>query len=148
MASFAYTPFKRQILDGTMNLDTAGDDIRVLLVSAGTTADTDQDAEFITDITTLDEVAATSYARQALANEIVNQDDPNDRAEFDADDAAFGALGNGMNDSVDGAVYFKFVTVDADSVVICHVDTGGFPFTTNGGTVTIQHNVEGILQAT
>ena len=75
-------------------------------------------------------------------------DDPANRAEFDGDDVAFGALGNGMNDSIDGAVYFKFVTNDADSVLMAHVDTGGFPFSTNGGTVTIQHNAEGIIQTT
>lgn len=146
--AFAYTPYKRQILDGTINHDTAGDDIRVLLVGTLTTADTEQDTEFLSAFTTLDETIATSYVRQALANEVVNQDDPNDRAEFDADDVAFGALGNGVNEQVDAAVYFKFVTVDADSPAMVFVDTGGFPFTTNGGTVTIQHNAEGIIQAT
>lgn len=148
MASFAYNKFKTRLLKGDVDLDEGLDDVRVLLVSAITTADTEDDTEFIAGFTTLDEVVATGYARQALANQLVNEDLANNRAEFDADDAAFGALGNGANDTIDGAVVFKFVTNDADSPVMCHIDTGGFPKTTNGGTFTVQWNAEGILQTT
>ena len=146
MASFADNKLKPRLLKADEDFDTG--DYRILLVSATTTADTEDDAEFIASITTLDEVAATSYARLTLAGEVVNEDLPNNRGEFDANDAAFGALGNGMNDTLDGAVLFRFVTNDADSFLIAHIDTGGFPKTTNGGTFTIQWNAEGIVQTT
>ena len=34
MADFAYNVFKKQLLDGAIDLDTGGDDIRVLLLKA------------------------------------------------------------------------------------------------------------------
>lgn len=146
MASFAYNKLKTRLLKADEDFDTG--DYRIILISATTTADTEDDVEFVSGFTTLDEVTATGYARHTLIGEVVNEDLPNNRAEFDADDAAFGALGNGANDTIDGAILFRFVTNDADSPVISHIDTGGFPKTTNGGTFTIQWNAEGILQTT
>lgn len=147
MAAFVYTPAKTKLLKGELDFDLP-QDFRVLLVSDTSTADTEEDSEFVSSVTTLDEVVATGYARQALTGEVVNEDLANDRAEFDAADVAFGALGNGVNDVISAVVLYRFVTVDGDSPLIAYIDTGGFPKTTNGGTFTIQWNAEGILQAT
>ncbi len=146
MAAFVYTPAKTKLLNG--DLDFVVQDMRVLLVSDASTADTEEDSEFVASVTSLDEVVATGYARVALTTKAVNEDLANDRAEFDADDAAFGALGNGSNDVISAVVLFRFVTNDADSPIVAHIDTGGFPKTTNGGTFTVAWNAEGILQAT
>lgn len=146
MASFPYNKLKTRLLKADEDFDVG--DYRVLLVSAATTADTEDDTEFVAGFSALDEVVATGYARVTLTGEAVVEDLPNNRAEFNADDAAFGAIGNGSNDTIDGAVLFRFVTNDADSPVIAHIDTGGFPKTTNGGTFTVQWNPEGILQTT
>lgn len=143
--SFVYTPAKTALLNG--DLDFAAHDIRVLLVMTDTTADTDQDVQFVGSIGTLDEMNGANYARQALGSEVVNEDAANNRAEFDAADTVFTNLGAGTR-NVAGMVLYRHVTNDADSPLIAYIDTGGFPYTANGATLTVQWNAEGILQAT
>lgn len=145
MASFGYTPAKVGLAKA--EIDLATDDIRVLLVMTNTTADTEQDAEFVGDISVLDEYDGAAYARKALASQVVNQDDPNNRAEFDAADVTWTALGAGTR-QCQAAVVFKFVTNDADSPIIAYLDTGGFPFAGNGADVVAIWNAEGIIQVT
>ena len=149
--SFVYTPFKAKLLKGEIDFD-APNDIRIALlkVKASTTADTDQDAEFVSSITTLGELVATNYVRKALTGETVNQDDPNNRAEFDAGDVTFTALGGATNDTIGAILLFKFVTNDADSPLIAYIDNAGADFSqaTNGSDITISWDIEGILQAT
>jgi hypothetical protein len=36
----------------------------------------------------------------------------------------------------------------ANDTVVAYIDTGGFPFAANGSTVTVQWNLEGIIQTT
>ena len=147
MASLAYTPAKTKLASGEIDLAAGGDDIRVILVMSNTTADTEEDKDFVGDLTTLDQYDGANESRKALANEAVNEDAANDRAEFDADDITWTALGVGTRQAV-GMVVFKFVTNDADSPLIAYIDTGGFPFDGNGGDVTITWNAQGILQVT
>lgn len=143
--SFVYTPAKTKILNGSFNYATA--DMRVMLVMTNTTADTEQDDEFISGLVTLDEYDGAGYVRKALAAEAVNEDAANNRAEFDATDVQWVALGAGTRQA-QGLVLFRFVTNDADSPLIAFIDTGGFPFSGNGGNIDIAWNAEGILQAT
>lgn len=144
MANFAYTPAKGDILRAGHNFATG--DFRVILVMTNTTADTDQDMEFVGDIGTLDEYDGASYVRKALANEAVTDDAPNNRGEFDADNVVWTALGAGTRQAA-GMILYRHVTNDADSPIIGWIDTGGFPFSGNGGDVTVAWNAEGILQA-
>jgi hypothetical protein len=144
MASFVYTPAKTKL--ATALLDLSGD-IRVLLVMTNTTADTDQDLENIADIGTLDEYDGANYARKDLAGVAVGEDAPNNRAEFTATSPVWTALGAGTRQCA-GAVFYKHVTNDADAVLIAYVDTGGFPFSGNGGNVTLTVNAEGYIQVT
>lgn len=145
--SFVYTPAKTALANA--DLDLAAHDIRLLAVMTNTTADTDQDAQNIADIGTLDEFDGSGYARQALASEAVNEDAANNRAEFDATDVAFGALGNGTR-AIQGFVLYRHVTNDADAILIAFIDNGGSSFALNpgGATVTVQWSAEGILQVT
>lgn len=150
MASFVYTHAKALLLEGALDFDTAGDDIRVMLVMTNTTTDTEEDVTTISGFTTLDEYDGANYARQALANEVVNEDAANNRGEFDADDDEFsGGSGLGVGTrQAQAMVVYKHVTNDTDSIPIAFIDTGGFPFDGNGGQVTVTWNAEGILQAT
>ncbi len=145
MASFVYNEIKRALAEGEIDLGSGGDDIRVALVMSNTTADTEDDADVIDDFTTLDEYDGANYVRKALANEAVAEDAGNDRAEFDADDVTWSALGAGTRQCV-GAVLYKHVTDDTDSVPIAFIDLADFDG--NGGDVTVQWNAEGILQVT
>jgi len=141
--SIVYTNAKRALLAGELNLAT--NDIRVALVMTNTTADTDQDAALMNAITTLDEMDGAGYARQALTGEAVAADDPNNRGEFDANNLTFSAVSAGTR-QVAGMVVYKHVTNDTDSIPIAYIDSGGFPFTANGGDIVVAWNVEGILQ--
>lgn len=145
MAIFVYNEAKRALAEG--EIDFVNDDIRVLMVMTNTTADTEDDANTISGFTTLDECDGANYARKALANQAVNEDAPNNRAEFDADDVVWTALGAGTRNN-QAAVVYKHVTNDTDSVPIAYFDGGGFPFNGNGGNVTLQWNAEGIVQVT
>lgn len=131
MANFAYTYAKRLFAKGDLDWDEAGHDMRIMLLMTNTTADTEKDKQTIATFTTLDECNGANYVRKALANQIVNQDDPNLRAEMDADDIVWTALGVGTRQN-QGMVLYRFVTNDADSIPIAWIDTGGFPFDGNG----------------
>jgi hypothetical protein len=154
MASFVYTPAKSKLLSGDLDLNTH--DIRVMLLktSGNTTADTDQDAAVLSDITTLGEISATNYVRKALANEAVNTDNANNRGEFDADDVTWTALGGASNDTIGAILVYRHVDgTAANDIPIAYIDGAIFPggassMTTNGGDVTLGWNAEGIIQAT
>lgn len=147
MASFVYTPAKAAIMRGELNFQEAGDDLRVLLVMTNTTADTEQDMANIADITTLDEMDGANYVRKALANQTVTEVDASDLAKLTCDNITWSTLGVGTR-QVAGMVLYKHVTNDADAVLIAYIDSGGFPFTANGGDVTVTINADGLLQLT
>lgn len=138
--SHTYTPFSTLLL-GVMS----GWDVRVILVMTNTTADTEVDAEFVGSITTLDEMDGANYTRQQIATETVNENLASNRAEFDGGDTVFTNLGAGTR-AVAGAILYRHVTNDADSPLLQYVNTGGFPYTANGATLTITWNAAGILQ--
>lgn len=143
--SIAYTNAKRALLAGEINFAT--DDIRVALVMTNTTADTEADVATMGGFSTLDEMDGAGYARQALTGEAVAADNANDRGEFDANNVTFAGVSAGTR-QVAGIVLYRHVTNDADSVPIAFIDSGGFPFTANGGDIVVTWNAEGILQLT
>lgn len=144
MASAVPNNAKTRLIDGTIDLNTH--DIRVALLMTNTTADTEVDAiNFIDDYTTLDECDATGYARVALTGEAVNTDDTNDRAEFDANDASFTGLSGNATRAIQGALIFKHVTNDTDSIPIAFIDfASDIPATAT--QIDIPWDAQGILQ--
>ena len=145
--SFVYTNALRAFGSAEIDLDTGGDDIRVLTVMSNTTADTEEDVTTVDGFSTLDEYDGANYVRKALANEAMTADNTNDRGEFDADDITHTSLGVGSRQAV-GHLLIKHVTDDTDSIPLAYIDDGGFPFDGNGGDVATAWNVEGILQFT
>lgn len=146
MASRVFNCFIRANAAGEIDLNA--DDIRVALLMTNTNADTvaQSAVDFVDDITTLDEMDGSGYVRKALATEAVNRDDANNRAEFDADDVVWTALGAGTR-AMQGALVFKFVTDDTASIPIAWIEFSS-PVTADGTDFTIQWNAEGILQLT
>jgi hypothetical protein len=144
--SFVYTGFKNRLLKGDVDFDTQ--DIRALLVMTNTTADTLQDANVLNDVS-LDEYDGAGYSRATLTGEVVNQDDPNNRAEFDANDFTFGTTVAAGTRQAQGMVLYRHVDgTAANDQLIAFIDTGGFPFSGNGGAINVTVNAEGLLQAT
>lgn len=145
MASLVFNNAKKRIMDGTVDFDTH--DIRVLLCMTNTNADTLADgANFLADLT-LDECDSSGYARVALTGEAVNTDDTNDRAEFDANDASFTGLGGNATRAIQGALVYKHVTNDSDSIPLFFVDFAS-DIPTTATQIDIPWNSEGILQLT
>jgi hypothetical protein len=142
MASKVFNEFKRASAAGEIDLNA--DDIRVALLMSNTTADTANDGISFVSGLTLDECDGANYVRKALASETVTKDDTNDRAEFDAVDVTWSALGNGTR-AVQGLLVYKHVTNDADSIPICWVE---FSVNQNpgGSDFTVTWNAEGIIQ--
>ncbi len=141
--SFAYNDPKRGFVTG--EIDLTSDDIRAMLVMTNTTADTEDDSNFIGDFTTLDEMDGSGYARVALTSEAVAEDAANNRAEFNADDITFSAVGVGTR-QVAALVLYKHVTNDADSIPLVYFDGTGFPLTAGGGDLKFLAPTEGYLQ--
>jgi hypothetical protein len=143
MASNVKNIAKSRLMSADMDLDEAGDDMRLILCMTNTTADTDIDLDNTSGYT-LDEMDGANYARKTMNTQAVSTDDVNDRAEFDADDVSWTALGNGTR-QVQGALIHEFITNDAGSFPLCWVE---FAATVNpgGATFTIQWNAEGIVQ--
>lgn len=148
MANFVYNIAKKGLVDGTIDLDTAGDDIRILLLQAATDEDPDDaTVQAVLARAGTTELTSTGYARQALAGEATTNDTANDRAEFDATDVTFSSVSQASSETVIGYVIYKFVTADSDSIPILFVDTAtGIPLTPNGSDITITWDAEGILQ--
>ncbi len=147
MASFMYTNAKELLLKGDLDFDEAGNDMRIVLVMTNTTADTEKDKALMNAFTTLDEDDGANHARKARGNQVVAQDDPNLRGEFSFDAITWTALGVGTR-QIQGAILYKHVTNDADSIPIAWIDSGGFPFWGNGSDVVLTPNAEGLLQVT
>ena len=94
MGLFVYTEATNQFARGNIDL-SGGDDIRVLLITTGSTAAVDgptgQDAPTLAAMTGLNEYAQANYARHALT-EMVIQSDVHTCSVFDAADATFPGL--------------------------------------------------------
>lgn len=145
--SFAYTPFKERLALGLVDWDSQ--DYRALLVMTNTTADTEQDAANLAAITTLDEYDGAGYARAAIGSEAVNRDDPNNRAELDGADISFGATVAAGTRQAQAMVIYRHVDGTAANDLPClYIDSGGFPFAGNGGSIGVTWNAEGIAQIT
>jgi len=142
MATHMFNEAIRGIMAGEIDLNAH--DIRVALLMTDTDADTANDGILTVDDLALDECDGANYVRKALANEAVNKDDANDRAEFDADDVVWTALGNGTR-QIQGALVYKHITDDTDSIPIAWIEYGS-TVNPGGGDHTISWNAEGIVQ--
>lgn len=144
MASFAYTGAKEKLAKGLLDMTS---NMEVALCMTNTTADTDQDATSMSGIGTLDEYNGSGYSRGALVGEAVNRDDPNNRAEFAANNFTWTALGAGTRNA-QGMVLLKRV----DGTAANDFPVAWIEFTTpwagNGSDVTISWDAEGIVQVT
>jgi len=100
MADLLYNSFKRDIQNGSIDLDT--DTINIMLVTSVYTQDIDAHTKR-SDIT--NEVVGTGYSAggQALAGKVVSADNANDLGKFDSDDASW----TGATITARGAVLYK-----------------------------------------
>ena len=138
MANAVYNSFKRDIMNGSIDIDT--DAINVMLVTSAYTVDIDAHTKR-SDIT--NEVVGTGYAAggQALAGKTATVDNAVDKGIFTASNASW----PGSTITARGAVLYKARggAASADEL-IGYVDFGSNIVST-AGTFLITWNAAGIL---
>jgi len=141
MASAIYNSFKRDIANGSIDLDT--DTIKVMLVTSTyvPNVDTHDKRDDITN-----EVVGTNYVAGGgtLAGKTVTVDNTNDRAIFDGDNQVWAAA----SITARGAVLYKSRggAASADEL-ICYIDFGS-DITSTGADFTLSFNAVGIIALT
>lgn len=142
MASLLNLPGQQDLLDGTSNWVSS--DYRARLLMTNTTADTQNNIANLGAYSTIDSFDGAGASNVALTTETVNVDSVNNRVELDADDVAFGALGNGTR-QIQGVLLYDFNTNDADSIPYVFIQFSS-SINPGGATVTVVWNAEGIVQ--
>lgn len=150
MATVVMNQLKKHIADGTIDLLTS----TIKLGLATSTYVPNADDTFADDGSADDfssgELSGVSgytggfggSGRLTLGSKSVAQDDTNDRAEFTCANPAYGALGAGG--TIAYAVLLIETTNDAASRVYAAFDITDTP--TNGSTITLTINAEGLIQ--
>lgn len=119
---------------GEATIDWNSDTIKVLLLTgAGTPIKANATVTAVLSEASVAECVATDYVRKTLAGAVVTT--TGNKTLFDATSPVWTTLGGAANETVTGALVFKFVTDDAGSIPICYIDTNNL--TTNGGQVTL-----------
>lgn len=140
MANQLYNNFKKNIMNGAIDLDT--DTIKVALVTSAYTINIDTH-EFFSSIT--NEVSGTGYTAggKTLTTPAVTEDTTNDRGVFDADDVSWTTA----TITARAAIIYKSTGSSATSPLIGYVDFGSDQVST-AGTFTISWNASGIVLLT
>jgi hypothetical protein len=139
MASVVYNSFKRDIMNGSIDLDT--DTINVMLVTSSYSPNIDTHAKR-SDITNeVGNSGTYSAGGSALSSKTVTVDTTDDEGVFDAADISW----TSATITARGAVLYKARggASSADEL-ICYVDFGS-DVTSTAGTFTIAWNSEGIV---
>ena len=138
MADVIYNSFKRDIMNGSLDLDT--DDIKVMLVTSTYTVDQDAHTKR-SDIT--NEVSGTGYSAggSSLASKTVAVDNTDNEGVFDAADLTWSS----STITARAAVLYKARggASSADEL-LCYFDFGADK-SSSAGNFTLQWNSEGIL---
>jgi hypothetical protein len=140
MASLVYNSFKRDIMNGGIDLDT--DTIKVALVTSTYSPNIDTHDNF-DDIT--NEVTGTGYTAggATLGSVTVTADTTNDRGVFDAADTSWST----STITARGAVIYKSTGTSSTSKLIAYVDFAS-DITSTASTFSIVWNASGILTLT
>lgn len=142
MVNFVHNPWHENVLDAWLSGKTR----KMTLLGGSSTID-DED-EFMSDPTTLDELSGGSYTaghggtiRKTLANVVTTLDNPNDQVELDCDDVTYSAINVGTVELVN--VHSEGSTDDTDAECAFEFDVSQ---ATNGGDLTIQIDAEGLYK--
>jgi hypothetical protein len=127
MASIVFNEAKQALLDGTLDLDTGGDALSLVLLTDSYTPDED---DAWADMSAA-EASGTGYTAggESITGQVVTKDDGNDRAYFDFTDVTWA--------SSTITARYAVVKRDSDDLVVCLLD-----FTSNqsssAGNFTVQ----------
>lgn len=115
-----YTRFQNRRLTNAGALASAT--LRMLLLRSTGSYSFNPDHDYVADLFSNGgvEITVASYARQTLGSLVTTLDDTNNRNLFDAANPSFGSLETGQ--TVSALVIYEFVTNDAASPLVCHID--------------------------
>ncbi|MDD4985329.1 MAG: hypothetical protein PHQ43_05995 [Dehalococcoidales bacterium] len=143
MANVLYNSFKSGLMEGTFDLDTGGNTLKVVLVTSTYSPDIDTHTQYshITNQVTGDGYTAGGAT---LGSQAVTTDTVNDRGKFDAADVTW----SNSTLTARGAVIYKYIddggSPDATSPLIGYWDFTEDKVSSNGD-FTIQWNADGII---
>ena len=139
MADVIYNAFKKNLFNGSIDLDT--NTFKCMLVTSAYVPD--QDAhEFRSSVT--NEVVGTGYTAGGvtLTTKVISQDNTNNRAEWDFDDPVWAS----STITARGAVIYKDTGNAATDLLVAYIDFGSDK-SSSAGEFRLTINSEGFLQA-
>lgn len=138
-----YNNFKEEVMEGVFDLATAGDTIKVILVS-GHTPDIDTHTAYA-DVSADEYATGSGYTvgGETLAGQDVTQNNTADRGEFDATDLTWSSLGPLSPATPSDCIMYS---VTASNKLIAYWELG--VTATNGGNYTLQWGTNGIILLT
>lgn len=141
--SITYTNGLFLIMSGSINMNT--DTFQIMLASSSYVGSPDHTTS--SNYNTW-ECTGTGYSRKTLTftgagGGRISQDTTYDCVIFDADDVSWTTLTAG---TISGAILIRSGSTNGTTYLICAVDTGGFPITTNGGDLTLTWSSNGIVR--
>jgi hypothetical protein len=138
MANVIPNSFFKNIMNGSIDLDT--DTLKVMILTSSHTPSADDD-EFIDDVSS-NEVSGTGYTAggPTLSSAAVTEDDTNNKGVLDADDVSI------SSSSITGhyGIVYQDTGTASTSRIIAEVDFGEDK-TSDAGTFTITWNASGIV---
>lgn len=141
--SFLYDEAAKELFKGHLELDTVT--IKVLLVDADTTADTEKTAANLAAFTDLSEADGAGYARQTLASQSVDFDAGTKVVSLDGDDVSFTIGANTSTEQNQAALVYVDRGGAGSDLPLLYIDDGGFPVTPVGQTFQITWAATGLL---
>lgn len=129
---------------GRKKVDLEAEDLGLLLVMEDSTVPDQEDVEFLSEFTDLDEYDGANYARKTLANKALAQDLAANVARLTADDLAWIGLGAGTRKCI-GALLFAEAASDALRRPLAYIDGPSFPFEGEGVDKFLVWHDDGIL---
>lgn len=141
---YIYNNFKEQVMNGAFNLGSAGDTIKVMLVS-GHSPDIDTHSGY-SDVSGDEYGTGLGYTvgGESLTSQVTSQDNTDDRGEFDAADLTWSSLGALSPATPSHAIMYD--DTHASDLLIAYWVLG--TTATNGGDYTLQWGTNGIILLT
>ena len=140
MADTVYNRAKLGFLQGDYDLSSGGNTIKTALVTSSYSINPDTHEDWA-DITGEYSDASYTAGGETLAGQTATQDNTDNEGVFDGTDETWNSIDG---DTASAAIQYKDTGVAGTSLLLWYIDSGGFPFTGNGGDLTIQWAAEGI----
>lgn len=137
MANFLYNIAKTNLFNGTINWNT--DTFKAMLINSGYTPNPVNN--YVADvIPATNELNGVGYSRLILTGNTIGN--VINLSKLSTNDLVWSAINAG---TTTGLIIFKFVSTDTDSILICYIDSFGFPVVTSGSDLELIISSNGLI---